>query len=62
MLRLLTQREAADLLRPSGRTLERLRVTGTRPVYVKAHRRVLYEKTNVSDRTSCSKVPLVARP
>jgi predicted DNA-binding transcriptional regulator AlpA len=47
MLRLLTQREAADLLRLSERTLERLRVTGTGPVYVKANRRVLYREVDL---------------
>jgi predicted DNA-binding transcriptional regulator AlpA len=49
MLRLLTQREAADLLRLSGRTLERLRVTGTGPVYVKANRRVLYREADLEE-------------
>ena len=49
MLRLLTQREAADLLRLSERTLERLRVTGTGPVYVKANRRVLYREADLEE-------------
>jgi excisionase family DNA binding protein len=42
MLRLLTQREAAEYLRLSERTLERLRVTGDGPAFVKLGRRVLY--------------------
>lgn len=39
---LLTQREAAASLRISGRTLERHRVAGTGPVFVKLGRRVVY--------------------
>jgi hypothetical protein len=39
---LLTQREAAIALRLSERTLERSRVTGAGPPFVKAGRRVLY--------------------
>jgi hypothetical protein len=39
---LFTQREAATRLRLSVRTLERLRVTGLGPKFVKAGRRVLY--------------------
>lgn len=42
MLRLLTQREAADYLRLSERTLERLRITGNGPAFVKLRRRVLH--------------------
>jgi predicted DNA-binding transcriptional regulator AlpA len=42
MVRLLTQPEAADLLRLSERTLERLRVSGSGPKYVKAGRSVRY--------------------
>jgi len=42
MLTLLTQREAARLLRLSERTLERYRVSGLGPRYVKAGRRCLY--------------------
>ncbi len=38
----LTQTEAAELLRISPRTLERHRVTGTGPRFIKAGRRVLY--------------------
>ena len=38
MLSLLTQREAAGVLRLSERTLERLRLTGTGPAFVKAGR------------------------
>lgn len=41
--RYLTQKEAADLLRLSERTLERLRNSGSGPVFLKAGaRRVLY--------------------
>jgi excisionase family DNA binding protein len=47
MVCLLTQREAAGYLRLSERTLERLRVTGTGPVYVKAGRRVLYREADL---------------
>lgn len=38
----LTQREAADFLRLSERTLERYRRTGTGPAFVKLGRRVVY--------------------
>jgi predicted DNA-binding transcriptional regulator AlpA len=44
MLRLLTQREAAGLLCLSERTLERLRVSGAGPRYVKAGRLVRYRE------------------
>jgi excisionase family DNA binding protein len=47
MLRLLTQREAATLLRLSERTLERFRVQGTGPVYVKAGRLVRYREADL---------------
>ena len=40
----LTQNEAAELLRLSPRTLERHRVAGTGPQFVKAGRRVLYRR------------------
>jgi hypothetical protein len=45
MSMLLTQREAASALRLSERTLERWRVTGDGPKFVKAGRRVLYSPT-----------------
>lgn len=38
----LTQSEAAEILRLSPRTLERMRLVGTGPKFVKAGRRVLY--------------------
>lgn len=38
----LTQGEAAALLRLSGRTLERHRVSGTGPVFVRLGRRIVY--------------------
>jgi excisionase family DNA binding protein len=47
MLRLLTQREAGRVLRLSERTLERLRVSGTGPVYVKAGRLVRYREADL---------------
>jgi len=47
MLRLLTQREAARVLRLSERTLERLRVTGGGPVFVKAGRLVRYREADL---------------
>jgi len=42
MSQLLNQREASGLLRLSTRTLERLRLTGNGPRFVKLGRRVLY--------------------
>ena len=47
MLRLLTQREAARLLRLSERTLERLRVSGGGPCFVKANRSVRYREADL---------------
>jgi hypothetical protein len=38
----LTQSEAAEILRLSPRTLERMRLVGSGPRFVKAGRRVLY--------------------
>jgi excisionase family DNA binding protein len=49
MLRLLTQGEAARLLRLSERTLERLRVSGSGPVYVKAGRLVRYREADLEE-------------
>ena len=46
-LRLLTQSEAAKLLRLSERTLERLRLQGGGPVYVKANRSVRYREADL---------------
>lgn len=43
----LTQAEAARLLRVSPRTLERHRLTGTGPRFVKAGRRVLYRRSDL---------------
>ena len=42
MTALLNQREAAEFLRLSQRTLERFRLTGDGPPFVKAGRRVAY--------------------
>jgi excisionase family DNA binding protein len=47
MLRLLTQSQAAKLLQLSERTLERLRVSGGGPVYVKAGRVVRYREADL---------------
>jgi excisionase family DNA binding protein len=47
MLCLLTQKEAATLLRLSERTLERLRVSGTGPQYLKAGRLVRYREADL---------------
>jgi excisionase family DNA binding protein len=44
---LLDQREAAKLLRLSERTLERLRVQGGGPLYVKAGRAVRYRECDL---------------
>ena len=47
MVRLLTQRDAAILLRLSERTLERLRLQGGGPLYVKAGRAVRYRECDL---------------
>jgi excisionase family DNA binding protein len=47
MVRLLTQRDAATLLRLSERTLERLRLQGGGPLYVKAGRAVRYREADL---------------
>ena len=49
MLRLLTQVEAARLLRLSERTLERLRLQGGGPLYVKAGRAVRYRESDLEE-------------
>ena len=53
-----TQTEAADYLRVSPRTLERMRVKGSGPKYVKTNRRVLYRAADIAawleDRTRSS--------
>ena len=46
-MRLLTQTEAARLLRLSERTLERLRLQGGGPRYVKANRSVRYRECDL---------------
>ena len=46
---LLTQREAALALRLSERTLERSRVSGDGPKFVKAGRRVLYRQSDLDE-------------
>ena len=47
MLRLLTQVEAARLLQLSERTLERLRLQGGGPLFVKAGRAVRYREADL---------------
>ena len=47
MVRLLTQREAATAMRLSERTLERLRLQGGGPLFVKAGRAVRYRETDL---------------
>lgn len=49
MQTLLTQREAALALRLSERTLERSRVTGCGPMFVKLGRRVLYRQSDLNE-------------
>jgi predicted DNA-binding transcriptional regulator AlpA len=44
---LLTQREAASVLRLSERTLERSRVSGTGPSFCKLGRRVFYRQCDI---------------
>jgi predicted DNA-binding transcriptional regulator AlpA len=43
----LTQQEVADHLRLSPRTLERHRLTGTGPKFVKIGRRVVYRRQDI---------------
>lgn len=50
--RYLVQKEAAKYLRLSSRTLERYRVVGTGPRFIKAGRRVLYRRDALDDWTS----------
>ena len=45
----LTQEEAARVLRLSPRTLERHRLTGNGPPFVKIGRRVLYRRSDIDD-------------
>ena len=47
MTRLLTQAEASRLLRLSERTLERLRLQGGGPLYVKCGRSVRYREADL---------------
>jgi excisionase family DNA binding protein len=47
MATLLTQREAATLLRLSERTLERSRVTGLGPPFCKLGRRIRYRQSDL---------------
>jgi hypothetical protein len=47
MQTLLTQRDAAIALRCSERSLERWRLTGNGPRYIKTTRRVLYRESDL---------------
>jgi excisionase family DNA binding protein len=47
MQTMLDQREAAKLLRLSERTLERLRLQGGGPLYIKCGRSVRYRETDL---------------
>jgi predicted DNA-binding transcriptional regulator AlpA len=47
MLPLLTQRQASEMLCLSERTLERLRVTGNGPRFVRAGRSVRYREVDL---------------
>jgi excisionase family DNA binding protein len=47
MVRLFTQGEAAKVLRLSERTLERLRVSGGGPAFVKAGRSIRYREADL---------------
>jgi predicted DNA-binding transcriptional regulator AlpA len=47
MDRLLTQRQTSEIVSLSERTLERLRVSGTGPRYVKLGRRVAYRQADI---------------
>jgi predicted DNA-binding transcriptional regulator AlpA len=47
MQTLLTQRDAAIALRCSERSLERMRLTGNGPRYIKTTRRVLYREADI---------------
>ena len=50
---LLTQREAATLLHLSERTLERLRVSGTGPKFVRLGRSIRYRPTDIEAYIAC---------
>ena len=54
---LLTQREAAELLRLSERTLERSRVSGFGPPYAKLGSRVLYRADDLDQWITSHIVP-----
>ena len=49
MLALLTQREAAELLRLSERTLERLRVSGIGPKFLRIRHSVRYRPEDLRE-------------
>jgi hypothetical protein len=46
-MQLLTQWDAARILRCSVRTMERMRLTGNGPRYIKTTRRVLYREADL---------------
>ena len=68
MPHLLNQREAANYLRLSERTLERMRLLGTGPRYVKAYRLIRYRDEDLESwiaartRTSTSEPEIEGRP
>jgi hypothetical protein len=59
---LLTQREAASVLRLSERTLERSRVTGFGPPFCKLGRRVLYRQDDLDRWIAARVVPSTSVP
>lgn len=63
---LMTQREAAALLQLSARTLERLRVSGTGPRYLRLGRTIRYHPTHIeawiASRTVASTSEATAQP
>ncbi len=52
---LLTQQRLSDLIDVSERSLERWRVEGTGPAFVKAGRKVLYRAVDVDDWLAASR-------
>ena len=52
---LLTQKRLSDLIDVSERTLERWRVEGSGPAFVKAGRKVLYRTVDVDDWLAASR-------
>jgi excisionase family DNA binding protein len=59
---LLTQSDAAKYLHVSGRTLERLRVSGGGPVYVKLGRLVRYRTADLEEWIAAHCVSSTSQP